>query len=108
MHSGLRIASKHFSIERRRQQNTRTRESSNQISQKTGAEGDGAGEVDSQKKKDALGYGLFGARSHRKCLFRNSLVFLLSFYLIYSEISFFFSFHFVFHFVVVVVALLYF
>jgi len=22
------------------------------------------------KQKDALGYGLFGARSHRKCLFR--------------------------------------
>lgn len=31
VHSGLRIASKHFSIERRRQQNTRTSESSNQI-----------------------------------------------------------------------------
>lgn len=98
VHSGLRIASKHFSIERRRQQNTRTSESSNQIRGWQGKEAwMGAGEKGSKtKKKDALGYGLFGARSHRKCLFRNSLVFLLSFYLIYSEIRFFFvSFRFI-------------
>lgn len=70
----------------------------------------GGEEEEEEKKKDALGYGLFGARSHRKCLFRNSLVFLLSFYLIYSEISFFFCCFISFHFVVVVVAvaLLYF
>lgn len=41
VHSGLRIASKHFSIERRRQQNTRTSESSNQI--RGVVEGKGAG-----------------------------------------------------------------
>lgn len=110
VHSGLRIASKHFSIERRRQQNTRTSESSNQIRgwQRRERGRCVGGEEGSKMKKDALGYGLFGARSHRKCLFRNSLVFLLSFYLIYSEIRFFcfISFHFVV--VVVVVALLYF
>lgn len=95
MHSGLRIASKHFSIERRRQQNTRTSESSNQIRGWWKGREQGGEEEAEEKKKDALGYGLFGARSHRKCLFRNSLVFLLSFYLIYSEISFFLLFHFV-------------
>lgn len=54
VHSGLRIASKHFSIERRRQQNTRTSESSNQIRGWWKGREQGGEEEEEEKKKDAL------------------------------------------------------
>jgi len=48
---------------------------------KEGREGGWEVDLGGVEQKDALGYGLFGARSHRKCLFRNSLVFSAQFLL---------------------------